>query len=104
MSTTTVLDRFHLDGKVAIVTRASRARCRFGQGTGRSRCRLVLAARRADRSSTPARWSRARPAAALTVTPTWRDPRTHKRWSKRPWRVRACDVSSTTPAGTAVHR
>jgi NAD(P)-dependent dehydrogenase (short-subunit alcohol dehydrogenase family) len=50
MSTTTVLDRFRLDGKVAIVTGGSSGLgVAFGKALAEAGADLVLAARRADR-------------------------------------------------------
>lgn len=69
MSTTTVLDRFRLDGKVAIVTGASAGLgVAFGRALAEAGADLVLAARRADRLEQTRGLVEERGRRALTVT------------------------------------
>ena len=69
MSTNTVLDRFRLDGKVAIVTGASSGLgVAFGKALAEAGADLVLAARRADRLETTRELIEQRGRRALTVT------------------------------------
>ena len=69
MPTTTVLDRFRLDGKVAIVTGASSGLgVAFGKALAEAGADLVLAARRADRLEHTRALVEERGRRALTVT------------------------------------
>jgi len=69
MSTNTVLDRFRLDGKVAIVTGASSGLgVAFGKALAEAGADLVLAARRADRLENTRALIEERGRRALTVT------------------------------------
>jgi NAD(P)-dependent dehydrogenase (short-subunit alcohol dehydrogenase family) len=69
MSTNTVLDRFRLDGKVAIVTGASSGLgVAFGKALAEAGADLVLTARRADRLETTRELIEKRGRRALTVT------------------------------------
>ncbi|HUO38966.1 MAG TPA: glucose 1-dehydrogenase [Mycobacterium sp.] len=69
MSTTTVLDRFRLDGKLAIVTGASSGLgVAFGRALAEAGADLVLAARRADRLEHTRSLVEERGRRALTVT------------------------------------
>jgi NAD(P)-dependent dehydrogenase (short-subunit alcohol dehydrogenase family) len=69
MSTTTVLDRFRLDGKVAIVTGASSGLgVAFGKALAEAGADLVLAARRADRLEETRKLVEERGRRALVVT------------------------------------
>ena len=69
MPTTTVLDRFRLDGKVAIVTGASSGLgVAFGKALAEAGADLVLAARRADRLEQTRALVEERGRRALTVS------------------------------------
>jgi len=69
MSTNTVLDRFRLDGKVAIVTGASSGLgVAFGKAFAEAGADVVLAARRADRLEKTRELIEQRGRRALTVT------------------------------------
>jgi NAD(P)-dependent dehydrogenase (short-subunit alcohol dehydrogenase family) len=69
MTTTTVLDRFRLDGKVAIVTGASSGLgIAFAEALAEAGADLVLAARRADRLERTRALVEERGRRALTVT------------------------------------
>jgi NAD(P)-dependent dehydrogenase (short-subunit alcohol dehydrogenase family) len=69
MSTNTVLDRFRLDGKVAIVTGASSGLgVAFGKALAEAGADVVLAARRADRLEKTRELIEQRGRRALTVT------------------------------------
>src|ERR1700757_3278937 len=69
MTTTTVLDRFRLDGKVAIVTGASSGLgIAFAEALAEAGADLVLAARRSDRLKQTRALVEERGRRALTVT------------------------------------